>query len=109
MFVAKTSQAAQEGLYPYYSRYFQQGGAPFAANGFPRDAYDAWIQNGLPVGSPQQVIDAIMRRVELLGIDRFMGQIDVGNLPWSMTMHSLELYMTEVAPVVRREAASLVG
>lgn len=106
MYVGKTSQAARDDFYPYYSRYFQQGGASFAANGFPREAYDSWIANGLPVGSPQQVIDAIMRRVELLGIDRFMGQIDAGNLPWAMTSESLELYMTEVAPVVRRETGS---
>lgn len=109
MYVGTTSQKARDDFYPYYSRYFQQGGAAFAANGFPRDAYDAWIAAGLPVGSPQQVIDAIMRRVELLGIDRFMAQIDAGNLPWSMTRESLELYMTEVAPVVKRETAAIVS
>jgi alkanesulfonate monooxygenase SsuD/methylene tetrahydromethanopterin reductase-like flavin-dependent oxidoreductase (luciferase family) len=106
MYIGRTSQAARDEFYPYYSRYFQQGGASFAINGFPRNAYDAWIENGLPVGSPQQVIDAIMRRVELLGIDRFMGQIDVGNLPRAMTRESLELYMTEVAPVIRRETGN---
>jgi probable LLM family oxidoreductase len=106
MYIGETSQGARDEFYPYYSRYFQQGGAPFAANGFPRDAYDAWIQQSLPVGSPQQVIDAIMLRVQLLGIDRFLGQIDVGNLPWAMTQRSLELYMTEVAPVIRRETAA---
>jgi probable LLM family oxidoreductase len=106
MYIGRTSQAARDEFYPYYSRYFQAGGASFAANGFPRDAYDSWIEHGLPVGSPQQVIDAIMRRVELLGIDRFLGQIDVGNLPWSMTRDSLELYMTEVAPVIRRETGA---
>jgi len=105
MFVGKTSQGAREEFYPYYSRYFQQGGAPFAANGFPREAYDSWIAQGLPVGSPQQVIEAIMRRVELLGIDRFIGQIDVGNPPWAMTLSSLELYLSEVAPVLKREIA----
>jgi probable LLM family oxidoreductase len=105
LFVGRTSQGARDEFYPYYSRYFQQGGAPFAANGFPRPAYDSWIANGLPVGSPQQVIDAILRRHELLGIDRFLAQIDAGNLPWAMTRESLELYMTEVAPVVRRETA----
>lgn len=107
MFVGKTSQGARDEFYPYYSRYFQQAGSPFAESGFPRDAYDSWIAHGLPVGSPQQVIDAIMRRVELLGIDRFIGQIDVGNPPWSMTLGSLELYMTEVAPVVKRETAAM--
>lgn len=105
MYIGATSQGAREEFYPYYSRYFQQSGLPFAANGFPREAYDSWIAHGLPVGSPQQVIDEIMRRVELLGIDRFVGQIDVGNLPWAMTRQSLELYMTEVAPVLRRETA----
>ena len=106
LYVGKMSQQARDEFYPYYSRYFQQGGAPFAANGFPRDTYDGWIAGGLPVGSPQQVIDAIMRRVELLGIDRFMAQIDVGNLPWAMTRESLELYMTEVAPVIKRETGT---
>jgi len=103
MYIGKTSQGARDDFYPYYARYLQQGRA--SAGGFPREAYDSWIEHGLPVGSPQQVIDAIMRRVELLGIDRFMGQIDVGNLPWAMTTESLELYMNEVAPVVRRETA----
>jgi alkanesulfonate monooxygenase SsuD/methylene tetrahydromethanopterin reductase-like flavin-dependent oxidoreductase (luciferase family) len=105
VYVGKTSQKARDDFYPYYSRYFQQAGVPFAVNGFPRNAYDSWIAAGLPVGSPQQVIDDIMRRVELLGIDRFMAQIDVGNMPWAMTLDSLELYMTEVAPVIRRETA----
>ncbi len=109
VFVGATSQAARDAFYPYYSRYFQQAGAPFAANGFPRDVYDAWIDNSLPVGSPQQVIDAIMRRVELLGIDRFLAQIDVGNLPSAMTLRSLELYMTEVVPVIRRETGVIEG
>jgi alkanesulfonate monooxygenase SsuD/methylene tetrahydromethanopterin reductase-like flavin-dependent oxidoreductase (luciferase family) len=107
LYIGKTSQAARDTFYPYYSRYFQQGGAPFAANGFPRDMYDGWLAASLPVGSPQQVIDAIMLRVQLLGVDRFMAQIDVGNLPWSMTMDSLELYMTEVAPVIKRETADV--
>ena len=59
------------------------------------------VENGLLVRQQK-----IMRRVELLGIDRFMGQIDAGNLPWSMTQQSLELYMTEVAPVVKKETAA---
>jgi hypothetical protein len=73
---------------------------------FPRDAYDHWIQRGLPVGSPQQVSEEIIKRVELLGIDRFLGQIDVGNLPWTMINDSLELFMSEVLPVVKRETAA---
>lgn len=102
MFVGKTSQGARDDYYPYYAGYLEQG----MGGQFPREAYDSWIAHGLPVGSPQQVIDAILRRVELLGIDRFMGQIDAGNPPWAMTLSSLELYMTEVAPVLKRETAA---
>jgi alkanesulfonate monooxygenase SsuD/methylene tetrahydromethanopterin reductase-like flavin-dependent oxidoreductase (luciferase family) len=101
LYVGKKSQTARDEFYPYYSRYLNS----MTHSQFPREAYDAWIASSLPVGSPQQVIDAIMLRVELLGIDRFTAQIDVGNLPWSMTLDSLELYMTEVAPVVKRETA----
>ncbi len=101
MYVGKSSQRARDEYYPFYASYLQEamGGV------FPRSTYDAWIAHGLPVGSPQQVIDAIMRRVELLGIDRFVGQVDAGNPPGAMTKESLELYMTEVAPVLRRETA----
>jgi len=101
MYVGKTSQRARDEYYPFYASYLQQG----MDGVFPRSAYDSWIAHGLPVGSPQQVIDAIMRRVDLLGIDRFIGQIDAGNPPWAMTRESLELYMTEVVPVLRRETA----
>lgn len=103
IYVGKTSQTAREDFFPHYARYLSGVGGRLGA--YTRATYDQWLAHGLPVGSPQQVIDAIMRRVELLGIDRFVGQIDVGDLPVSMSHESLELYMTEVAPVLRRETA----
>ena len=42
-------------------------------------------------------------RREVLGADRFVGQIDLGGLPSPMVRRSIELLATEVAPVVRRE------
>jgi alkanesulfonate monooxygenase SsuD/methylene tetrahydromethanopterin reductase-like flavin-dependent oxidoreductase (luciferase family) len=104
MFIGKTSQGARDAFYPYYAEYIRQMGLTGGA-AYPRDAYDQWIQRGLPVGSPQQVIDQIMQRVELLGIDRFLGQIDVGNLPWTMINDSLDLFMTDVLPVIKKETA----
>ena len=105
MFIGKTSQGARDSYYPYYAEYFRQLGMT-GGGAFPRQAYDQWIQNGLPVGSPQQVTEEILKRVELLGIDRFLGQIDVGNLPLNMINESLELFITEVLPVVKRETAA---
>jgi probable LLM family oxidoreductase len=101
MFIGKTSQDARDSFYPYYSEYFRQMGMTGGGT-FPRKAYDQWIQRGLPVGSPQQVTEEILKRVELLGISRFLGQIDVGNLPFHMIQDSLELYITEVLPAVKR-------
>ncbi len=72
----------------------------------PRDVYDQWIRAGLLVGSPQEVIDKIMNHREQLGISRYVGQFDVGGMPASMVDKSLELFATEVAPVVRKEAAA---
>ena len=105
LFVGKTSQGAREQFYPYYSRYLDQPGSPFGGRGMPREMYDAWLASSLPVGSPQQVIDDIMLRVELLGIDRFLAHIDMGYLPWEMVSESVELFASEVAPVIRRETA----
>lgn len=103
MFVARTSQSARDKFYPYYSRYFQALGMPFARNGFPRDMFEDWVKGGLPVGSPQEVIDRILTQRELLGIDRYIGQIDAGGLPLALAQESLELFITDVAPVIRRE------
>lgn len=61
----------------------------------------------LMVGSPQQIIDGILHHHELLGTDRFMAQIEVGGMPEGMVNESLELYATEVAPVIRRETAAV--
>ncbi|MFJ6359325.1 LLM class flavin-dependent oxidoreductase [Pseudarthrobacter oxydans] len=105
MFIGKTSQSARDSFYPYYAHYLRGMGITGGAE-FHRQGYDLWIQRGLPVGSPQQVTEEILKRVELLGIDRFLGQIDVGNLPNAMINESLELFMTEVVPVVKRETAT---
>jgi alkanesulfonate monooxygenase SsuD/methylene tetrahydromethanopterin reductase-like flavin-dependent oxidoreductase (luciferase family) len=103
LFVGRTSQGARDEFYPYYSEYL--GRLPQFSGGMPRAVYDQWIKAGLLVGSPQEVIDKIMKHRELLGISRYVGQFDAGALPASMVDKSLELFATEVAPVIRAETA----
>jgi alkanesulfonate monooxygenase SsuD/methylene tetrahydromethanopterin reductase-like flavin-dependent oxidoreductase (luciferase family) len=55
------------------------------------------------VGSPQQVIEKILFQHEIFGHARFLVQFSVGTMPHASIMRSIELYGTEVAPVVRRE------
>jgi alkanesulfonate monooxygenase SsuD/methylene tetrahydromethanopterin reductase-like flavin-dependent oxidoreductase (luciferase family) len=55
------------------------------------------------VGSPEQVIEKILFQHEIFGHERFLIQFSVGTLPHASIMRSIELFGTEVAPVVRRE------
>jgi probable LLM family oxidoreductase len=57
------------------------------------------------VGGPQDVIDKILFQHEIFGHQRFLLQFSVGTLPHDQVMRCIELFGTEVAPVVREELA----
>ena len=57
------------------------------------------------VGSPQEVVEKILFQHEIFGHERFLLQLTVGSLDHAKTMRAIELYGTEVAPVVRDEIA----
>jgi alkanesulfonate monooxygenase SsuD/methylene tetrahydromethanopterin reductase-like flavin-dependent oxidoreductase (luciferase family) len=59
----------------------------------------------LMAGSPQEIIDKILAEREILGIDRFIGQVDLGGLPPRLVHRSIELLATQVAPVIRKETS----
>jgi alkanesulfonate monooxygenase SsuD/methylene tetrahydromethanopterin reductase-like flavin-dependent oxidoreductase (luciferase family) len=59
----------------------------------------------LLVGSPQQVAEKILAQHEVFDHDRFLAQISVGALPHAKVMRAIELFGTEVAPVVRAALA----
>ncbi|MDO8383851.1 MAG: LLM class flavin-dependent oxidoreductase [Microbacterium sp.] len=103
MFVGRTSQSAQDEFYPYYASYMSLH--PSFRGGMPRRVFDQWVQAGLLVGSPQQVIDGILQHRELLGADRFVAQFDVG-MPESAADTSLEFYLTEVLPAIKAETSA---
>jgi alkanesulfonate monooxygenase SsuD/methylene tetrahydromethanopterin reductase-like flavin-dependent oxidoreductase (luciferase family) len=103
MFIGRSSQKAKDDFFPYYAEYFKFH--PQMPNGMPRSVYDLWLRDGLLVGSVQEVIDGIMRHHQALGASRYVGQFDVGSMPFAMANESLELFATEVAPVIRKETA----
>lgn len=57
------------------------------------------------LGSPQEVIDKILREHELFRMDRFLVQFSVGTLPHATVMRAIELFGTVVAPAVRQARA----
>jgi probable LLM family oxidoreductase len=58
-------------------------------------------QGALAVGSPQQVAEKILYEHELFGHQRYVGQTSLGAVKHEDVLRSIELFATEVAPLVR--------
>jgi probable LLM family oxidoreductase len=72
-----------------------------------RAEYDALTspQGAVAVGSPEEVAEKILFEHELFAHQRYLAQMSVGAVPHADAMRSIELYGTEVAPLVRDEVA----
>jgi len=70
-----------------------------------RPEYDALRspRGALAVGSPEQVAEKILFEHELFGNQRYIGQMSVGAVAHRDVMRSIELFGTQVAPLVRTE------
>ena len=62
-------------------------------------------RGAVAAGSPEQVAEKILFEHELFGNSRYVGQMSVGAVAHADVMRSIELFGTEVAPVVRAEVA----
>ncbi len=62
-------------------------------------------RGALAAGSPEQVAEKILFEHELFGNTRYVGQMSVGAVAHADVLRSIELFGTEVAPVVRAEVA----
>ena len=104
--VAKNSQDAMDTFYPYYAGYFRHHSPdPSRVREISRNDYEqlASPEGALFVGSPQQIVDKILYEHGLFRHQRFMAQIDIGGVPYAKVAEVIELFATEVAPVVRGE------
>jgi probable LLM family oxidoreductase len=106
-FVAASSERADSAFaHPYLevmNRIGRERGWPPAG----RDEYEALRspRGALAVGSPEQVAEKILFEHELFGNHRYVGQMSVGAVAHEDVMRSIELFGTEVAPIVRAEVA----
>jgi probable LLM family oxidoreductase len=104
-FVAESSERADAAFAPSYLKMMNRIGRE---RGWPpsgRPEYEALRspRGALAVGSPEQVAEKILFEHELFGNDRYIGQMSVGAVAHKDVMRSIELFGTEVAPVVRAE------
>jgi len=107
-YIAENSQQAAEELYPVFTAMFEKVGKERGWPPITRDQFDAarGPRGHLFAGSPQEVIDKTMWEYELFKHNRLLMQIALGSLSHAKVMKSIELFGTEVAPVIRKETGS---
>src|SRR5208283_624640 len=106
-FVAATSSQADGAFAASYLQMMNRIGRE---RGWPpagQREYEALrAPNGaLAVGSPEQVAEKLLFEHELFGHDRYIAQMSVGAVAHRDVLRSMELFGTQVAPVVREELA----
>jgi probable LLM family oxidoreductase len=109
VYVGEDSQKAGDEFYPYYATMMNRVGRDRGWPPLSRQQFDhsRLPKGALMVGSVQQVIDKILYEHELFGNTRFLAQASIGNVPHQLTMKSIELFGTKVAPVIRKELGNL--
>jgi probable LLM family oxidoreductase len=110
-FVGKTSVEADSAFAAPYLAMMNRIGRE---RGWPpsgRPEYEALRspRGALAVGSTEQVAEKILFEHELFGNDRYIAQMSVGAVEHRDVMRSMELFGTEVAPIVRAEVARRGG
>jgi probable LLM family oxidoreductase len=108
-FIAETSREASEVAFPAFKVTMDKIGSERGWSPMTREQFDASTSlNGANVvGSPQQVIDKILHQHEIFGHDRFLLQMSVGSIPHKKLLKSIELFASEVAPVIRKETSAV--
>ncbi len=107
-YLAATSQQAADEYFPAYSQVMNRIGRERGWPPMSRAQFDAACgpEGHLLVGSPQQVVEKILAEHQLFEHDRFLAQVSIGALPHARAMRAIELFGSEVAPVVREALAT---
>ena len=104
-FIADTSQAAADASWPQFNAMMTKIGRERGWPPMSREDFDASmsLRGANVVGSPQEVVEKILFQHEIFGHQRFL--LYLSSLDHAKTMRAIELYGTDVAPVVRSEVA----
>ncbi len=107
-FVGETSAAADAAFAQPYLAMMNRIGRERGWPASGRAEYDALRspRGAVAAGSPEQVAEKILVEHELFGNTRYIGQMSVGAVAHRDVMRSIELFGTEVAPIVRAEVAA---
>ncbi len=102
-YIAATDEQAREEMWPHFAAMQERIGRERGWGPMTRDRFehDAGLDGALFVGSPETVAAKIVRVAQGLGLSRFDLKYSLGTLPHEALMTSIELYGTQVAPLVR--------
>jgi alkanesulfonate monooxygenase SsuD/methylene tetrahydromethanopterin reductase-like flavin-dependent oxidoreductase (luciferase family) len=106
-YIADDPQQAIEESFPAVSATMNRIGKERGWTPMTRADYEqaATLRGSDFVGAPQQIVEKILFQWDIFHHDRVLLQFSVGSIPHEKIMRSIELFGTEVAPVVREEIA----
>jgi probable LLM family oxidoreductase len=106
-FIADDARQAADDFFPPLKSMMDKIGRERGWSPLARADYDAMldVRGALVVGNAEQVAEKILFQHEIFRHDRFMIQFTVGSMPHEKIMRSIELFGTEVAPLVQAEVA----
>jgi probable LLM family oxidoreductase len=104
-YVAETADRAADEFFPHYGGMMSRIGRERGWPPMSRIQFDQLRspRGAVLAGGPGEVAEKILYEHELFGHQRFLAQMSVGGMPHEKVMRSIELFGTEVAPVVRAE------
>jgi probable LLM family oxidoreductase len=105
VYVADDSRQARDEYFAPYAGVMSRIGRERGWPPLTREQFEAGTgpRGALLVGSPEEVAEKILRQRELFGHQRFMAQLSLGAMDHRNVLRSIELFGTEVAPLVRAE------
>ncbi len=103
-YVGESQETAVEEFFPYYQRYLSP--ATNGGRGWHVDLAGtralAERRGALMVGGPRVIATKILDLHAELGVDRFLGQVDLGGLPRTMVNDSIRRFGEIVTPAIRK-------
>lgn len=105
-YIAEMEQQATNEFYPSYEQLMNRVGKDRGWSPMSRQQFEYLRSDGpLVVGNVQQAIDKIMHQYELFQNTRFIAQLVTGLTAHKDVLKAIELFGTQVAPVIRKETA----
>lgn len=106
-FIADSSQQAADDYFPSFAVMMNKIGRERGWPPISRQQFEGSrsLRGSDFVGSPEQIIEKILFQHNLFGHQRVLLQLGIGAIEHAKTMRAIEMYGTQVAPVVRKEIA----